>query len=47
MYSFNDTLSIRPTCSFPHYVHKSILYVSISTLQISTSTILLGFIYMH
>ena len=35
----NATLSIRPTLSFPSYVHKSIHYicVSIPTLQIGSS----------
>ena len=29
-YSLNSTLSIRPTLSFPHCVHKCVLYVCIS-----------------
>ena len=35
----NATLSIRPTLSFPHYVHRSIHYirVSIPALQIGSS----------
>ena len=35
MSCFNATLSSCPTLSFPHYVHKSVLYVciSIATLQ--------------
>ena len=36
---FNATLSIRPTLFFPHWVHKSVLYVcvSIAALQIGPS----------
>ena len=38
-FCFHATLSICPTLSFPHYVHKSVLYVyvSIAALQIDWS----------
>ena len=46
----NATLPFCPTLSFPHCIHKSILYVfiSIPALQIDSSVpFFLGSIYMH
>ena len=33
----NATFSIHPTLSFPHCVHKSLLYISIPSPQIGSS----------
>ena len=50
IYNIHATLSVHPSLSFPHSVHKLLLYVSVSTaaLQIGSSVLIfLDSIYVH